>query len=177
MAGIGMLALGIAALKVLLSLGGVLGFLLIPFGLPGNWLIALCALPGPWIGLGWTPFLIQLGLASLAELFEFTSALKHARRSGASRAGGWGGILGSIVGAFLLTGLVPVPILGTLLGAAIGAFAGAFLAEIAYSQRSHGDGLQSGWGAFLGTLIGKFLKLALGAAQMVLLGLHLAGLL
>lgn len=169
-----MLALGIAGLKLLLGLGGVLGFLLIPFGLPGNWLIALCALPGPWIGLGWTPFLIQVGIALVAELLEFTSALKHAKRSGATRAGGWGGIAGSILGAFFLTALIPIPILGTLLGAALGAFAGAFLVEVAYAQRTHPDGLRSGWGAFLGTLIGKFLKMVLGAAQMVLLGLQLA---
>ena len=172
-----MLSLGIASLKVLLGLVGGAGFLLIPFGLPGNWLIALCALPGPWIGMGWTPFVLQLVLASLAELLEFTTAMKQARRSGASRAGGWGGILGSIFGAFFLTALIPIPILGTLLGAAIGAFLGAFLVEIAYSQRTHPEGMRSGWGAFLGTLIGKFLKLGLGAAQLVLLGAYLAGLL
>lgn len=172
-----MLTLGIASLKLILGLLGGVGFLLIPFGLPGNWLIALCALPGPWLGMGWTPFLVQLAIASLAELLEFTTAMKHARRGGASRAGGWGGILGSIVGAFFLTALIPIPILGTLMGAAMGAFFGAFLVEIAYSQRSHAEGIRSGQGAFLGTLIGKFLKMALGAAQMVLLGAHLAGLL
>jgi uncharacterized protein YqgC (DUF456 family) len=58
----------------------------------------------------------------------------------------------------------------------VGAFLGAFLVEIAYSQRTHSDGMRSGWGAFLGTLIGKFLKLGLGAAQLVLLGTHLADL-
>lgn len=169
-----MLALGIASLKLLLGLGGVLGFLLIPFGLPGNWLIALCALPGPWIGLGWTPFLIQLGIALVAELLELTTALQSAKRSGASRAGGWGGIGGSILGAFCLTALIPIPIFGTLIGAALGAFAGAFLVEASYAQRTQPDGLRSGWGAFLGTLMGKLLKMVLGAAQMVLLGLQLA---
>lgn len=172
-----MLTIGLVATKFLLAAGGVLGFLLIPFGLPGNWLIALCALPGPWIGLGWTPFVLQIALATLAEVLEFTSAHGHARRSGATRAGGWGGIVGSIVGAFVLTPLIPIPILGTLLGAALGALAGAFVVEISIAQRTEIEGLRSGVGAFWGTLIGKFLKMVLGAAQMVLLGLHLAELL
>jgi len=172
-----MVALGELSLLLAISLLALGGLLLIPFGLPGNWLIALCALPGAWLGWGWWPFAIQIGLAGLAELLEFTSALKHARRTGATRAGSWGGIFGSIVGAIMFTGLVPIPIVGTVLGAALGAFAGAFLVELTFAGRSEKDSMRAGWGAFLGTLIGKALKIALGAVQLVLLFAHIFGLL
>lgn len=168
-------ALGTLAVKVILGLLAFGGFLLIPFGLPGNWVIAACALPVPWLGLGWVPLVAQVALAGVAELLELTSALKHARLSGASRAGGWGGVLGSIVGAIFLTALIPVPILGTLLGAGLGAFAGALFFEVAWMQRTHGEAVRSGMGAFWGTLIGKALKIALGVAQLVLLILQFNG--
>jgi uncharacterized protein len=155
--------------KLGLSAGSFLGFMLIAFGLPGNFVIAACGLAGPALGLGWTPFFVLLGLAILAEILEFTAMLGQTRKSGASKYGAWGAFLGSIVGAIFFTPLIPIPILGTLFGAAFGAFAGAFGFEIAFGARNNKEGVRVGWGAFLGTLLGKTLKMMLGAAQCVLL--------
>jgi uncharacterized protein len=146
----------------------LIGFLLIPFGLPGNWLIALCGLAGPYLGIGWWPFFVLLGLAGVAELLEFVTTMGYAKRAGASRAGSWGAFLGSIVGAIFFTGLIPIPIVGTLLGAAFGAFVCAALFEVGIAARHHREGIQVGWGAFFGTLVGKTLKIVVGAAQCVL---------
>ncbi len=148
---------------------GLLGFALIPFGLPGNWLLAACGLAGPYLGLGWTPFFVLLGMAVGAELLEFVTTIGYAKRSGASKAGGLGAFLGSILGAIFFTGLIPIPIVGTLLGAAFGAFIGAAGFEIMFSSRRGADGIRVGWGAFFGTLIGKTLKISIGAGQCVLL--------
>jgi len=155
--------------KLGLSAGSLLGFMLIAFGLPGNFVIAACGLAGPALGYGWTPFFVLLGLAIAAEILEFTAMLGQTRKSGASKSGAWGAFIGSIVGAIFFTPLIPIPILGTLLGAAFGAFAGAFGFELAFANRNKQDGMRIGWGAFLGTLLGKTLKMMLGAAQCVLL--------
>ncbi len=155
--------------QVGLTGAGLLGFAIIPFGLPGNWLIAACGLAGPYLDLGWTPFFVLLGMAAGAEILEFVITLGYAKRSGASKAGAWGALLGSILGAIFFTGLIPIPIVGTLLGAAFGAFVGAAGFEIMFSSRRGADGIRVGWGAFFGTLIGKTLKVGLGAGQCVLL--------
>lgn len=155
--------------KLGLSAGSFFGFMLIAFGLPGNWLIAACGLAFPALGLGWYPFFVLLGLALVAEILEFTSLLGQAKKSGASKSGSWGAFIGSIVGAIFFTGLIPIPIIGTLLGAAFGAFLGAAGFEIAFAARHRSEGIKVGWGAFLGTLLGKTLKMVIGAGQCVLL--------
>ena len=55
----------------------LLGFALVPFGLPGNWLIACAGLLGPSAGVGWTPFWVLLAGAAVAEAGEFTHLLER----------------------------------------------------------------------------------------------------
>ncbi len=116
---------------LLLFVALIAGLLLIPFGLPGLWVmvgaVLLYSYVGPAGAIGaWTVVAVAL-LAGLGELLEFLLAGKYARRYGGSRRAGWGAITGSIVGAIMG---VPVPLVGSLIGAFVGAFAGAWLAEM-----------------------------------------------
>ncbi|MFQ5748904.1 MAG: DUF456 domain-containing protein [Planctomycetota bacterium] len=156
-----LLALG----KVLASACALGGLILIPFGLPGNWIIALSALAGVGLGSGWPTFGLVLGGAALAEALEWAGTLFAARGTGAGRAGLWGAVVGGIVGAIL--GTPVLPILGTFLGAGLGAFAGAFLGEWGLARRGGAASLKAGAGAFVGTLAGKVLKIWIGLAQLI----------
>ncbi len=140
-----------------------LGVLLIPFGLPGNWLIAASGLLGLALGLGWTPFLILLAAAGLAEVLEFRTTMRYTKKSGAGKSGMWGAFVGGFIGAILGTPFFPV--VGTLLGAAVGSFGGAALFEVIFGDRSGREGLRAGKGAFWGTLFGKVMKMGLGVFQ------------
>lgn len=160
----GLESAGIAAAAVASLLWGATGLFLIPLGLPGNWMIAAVGLLGPWFGLGWWPLVALLALAGLAELLELGSALRTTRRSGAGRAGAWGAVLGGLVGGILATPLLPL--VGSLAGACVGAAVGAVLLE-AYTRRHDSAGLgRIGWGAFLGTLLGRLGKALVGVVQL-----------
>lgn len=152
---------------ILSILGACLGVLLIPFGLPGNWLIAAVGLLGPSLGIGWTPFLVLLAAAAVAEVLELLLAVRTTKKAGAGKSGQWGAFLGGVLGAILGTPLVPIPILGTLVGAGIGAFFGAISFQILFAKKQDGDLLAIGTGAFLGVILGKGAKMALGAFQVV----------
>ena len=156
--------LGLGALGVLSLLWGAGALLLIPLGLPGNWLIAAVGLLGPVLGVGWWPLVVLLALAGLAELLELSSALRTTKRSGAGRAGAWGAVLGGLVGGILATPVLPL--VGSLVGACVGAAVGAVLLE-AFSRRHGAAALgRIGWGAFLGALLGRLGKALVGVAQL-----------
>jgi uncharacterized protein YqgC (DUF456 family) len=153
----------------------ILGVLLIPFGLPGNWVIAASGLLGLSLGLGWAPFLILLVAAAVAEILEFQTTMRYTKKSGAGKSGIWGAFVGGFFGAILGTPIFPV--VGTLLGAAVGAFAGAALFEVIFGDRSGKEGVRVGKGAFWGALFGKVMKMGLGIFQAFWWTAHLWGLL
>src|SRR3712207_5504062 len=102
----------------------VIGLILIPFGLPGLWLMVGAALVYSYVAperLGIWTILGITALAVVAEVIEFVLAGRYARKYGGSRRAGWGAIVGGMVGAIVG---VPVPVLGSLVGAFVGAFAG-----------------------------------------------------
>ncbi len=150
--------------NALLTLAGLLGLALVPFGLPGNWVLAAAAAGGAWLHGNLLLLGVSLAAAVLAEVLEFGLGIRHARRHGAGKAGMWGAVLGSIAGAILGTPLLPV--LGTLLGAMAGALAGAFLLEVALARRASGAALRAGWGAALGTFLGRAAKVGLACFQL-----------
>ncbi|MHC4836939.1 MAG: DUF456 family protein [Planctomycetota bacterium] len=145
----------------------LLGLLLIVFSLPGNWLLALVGLFGFSLGLGWMPLIILVAAAAVAELLELVVGAGFAKKAGGGKAAMWGTIVGGIVGAILFTPLIPIPILGTLLGAAVGAAGGAIAFELLFAKEESERLLEIGVGAFLGTLFGKGLKLAIGVFQAI----------
>ena len=150
--------------SVLALLVALLGFALVPFGLPGNWLIACAGLLGPSAGVGWTPFWVLLVGAAVAEAGEFTFAARATRKSGGSKWGALGALVGGFVGGFLALPLIPP--LGPLLGAALGAFAGAVIVESGLLGRTPGEGLSAGRGAFLGILLGRSWKVLVAVVQV-----------
>jgi len=157
--------------KILLSLLSLGSLALIPFGLPGNVVVAFLALLGPLMGLPWQDFWIIAGAALVAEAVEFVASLGMAKKTGASRLGLWGAFFGGIGGAILLTPLFPP--LGTLFGGAAGSFAGAALFEFQFAQRQGRESMKVGLGAFFGTLLGRMAKIWLGIFQVFWLVLAL----
>ncbi len=100
--------------------------------------------------------LVYLGLlTALSQLVDVAGTWLGSKRFGASRAGVWGGVVGSFAGLLLF------PPFGFL----VGALAGAVVAELLVG-RDLGDAFRSGVGAFVGTLGGTVAKLVI----MVVIG-------
>lgn len=151
------------ALLILVLLAGLI---MLPFGLPGLWvmggavLLDAAVVPSHvvslWLGIG------LVVVAGLAELVELALAGRFARRYGGSRRAGWGAMIGSLVGAFVG---IPVPLIGSLIGAFLGAFAGAFVAEI--SQRTQfAPAARVATGALLGRIAATAMKIGVGCAAL-----------
>jgi hypothetical protein len=150
---------------VLLVVALLVGLVLIPFGLPGLWVMVGAALLYSWAEPGQigVPTLLGLtGLAILAEALEFLAAGRYARKYGGSRRAAWGAILGGIVGA--LVG-VPVPVIGSVIGAFAGSFAGALAAELTLGSRVNAA-TRVATGALIGRAVATALKVAIGVALL-----------
>lgn len=119
--------------NIIMILVMLLGVLLVPLSLPGNWIIvAASILYGFFFSFdqGQTSFFWVVGilifLAALGELIEFVVGLLGSKplkvSNGAIISAFFGGILGAIIG-------VPIFLIGTLLGIFLGSFLGAFIYE------------------------------------------------
>jgi hypothetical protein len=142
----------------------LLGLVMIPFGMPGTWIIAGAALgysilvPG---SIGTFTIVMVAILAVIGEVIEFTLTAKYTKKYGGSRRASWGAIIGGMVGAFMG---VPVPIIGSVIGAFIGAFVGAFVAEI--SRGTGGSGAtRVATGALIGRALASAVKVGIGVAM------------
>jgi len=140
----------------------VAGLVLVPFGLPGLWLMVLGVIGYGWltgfhtVGVGIIVFVT--GLAFLGEIVEWWLGFRFAMKYGGSRRAGWGALIGGIVGAIVG---VPVPVLGSIIGAFVGSFVGAALFE--YTRERHaGIAVRAGWGAMLGRAVAAGVKIAVG---------------
>jgi uncharacterized protein YqgC (DUF456 family) len=157
-------------LYVILLVVSLAGVGIVVVNLPGLWLIV--ASLGVYELLtdheyaSWRTLLAMLIAAAIAEYLEFTSSGRSARRAGASRRGIWGGILGSIIGGIALTGLIPIPILGTVVGLLVGAFAGALIGEFAGGTQI-GKSLEIGASAAKGRAIGLGIKFVFGLGMFL----------
>jgi uncharacterized protein len=140
----------------------LIGLLLIPFGLPGLWLMLLGI-----VGYGWltdfrtvtvTGIVLAFALALVGEVVEAWLGFRFARRYGGSSRAGWGALVGGLIGAIVG---VPVPLIGSVVGGFLGAFAGAALFEYTRARRT-GPAAWAGWGAVLGRATAAAIKMALG---------------
>ncbi len=153
---------------LLLVAAGLVGLVLIPFGLPGLWVIVLGIL-----GYGWlTDFrtlsagllVLIIGLAVLGEVLEAWVGFRFARRYGGSSRAGWGALVGGLIGAIVG---VPVPVIGSVVGGFLGAFVGAAVFEYTRARQS-GIAAMAGWGAVLGRAAAAALKMGIGIVLVVI---------
>jgi uncharacterized protein YqgC (DUF456 family) len=133
--------------------------------LPGNWLMLVAAAVYGWATgwrfVGWKWLVAILVVSAVAEVVEFASAGKAAAKFGGSRWGSAGAIVGGVVGGICLTGLIPIPILGTLAGILVGTFLGSAAGELVAGKRVDRSML-IGAAATKGRLVGTILKVAFG---------------
>lgn len=140
---------------------------LIPFGLPGVWIIAGILMVGLLLGelVVWVP-LVAVVVAAVAEGAEFFIVRSMNVRYGGSPRAFWaaigGGVVGMMVGA-------PVLIVGSLVGGFIGSFAGAALVSY-YELRDTGAAGRIAWGIVLARTAAVVVKVAAGLALLVLGG-------
>lgn len=136
-----------------------LGILFILSGIIGG---ILPVLPGPplsYLGLLFlhftekyqftSNFLIIWGIITVVVyLLDYLIPVWGTKKFGGSKRGVWGSIIGLLIGMFLF------PPLGII----VGPFAGAVIGELSSGKQSR-EALRSGFGSFVGFLLGTMLKL------------------
>ena len=153
--------------------------------LPGTWLMLVLGLgvqlvdvmwihdtgtaPG-WWGLG-----VGAALAVIGEVLEGLAGVAGAKAGGGSGRALWVASIGGVLGAIVLTPVIPIPVLGTFVGAIVGAFAGAFIGETSGRQPATvGQAITPAAGAAAGRAVGTIFKVAIAVAVWLVV---LAGLL
>jgi len=136
---------------IVLVLAGIAGSVL-P-ALPGVPLVFLGLLLGAWIDhfqkVGWFTLVILGLLTLLSFAVDFLATSMGAKRVGASKWAVAGSALGTLAGLFF-----GIP--GLILGPFLGAVAGELIA-----RRGQRQAVRSGFGAWIGLLVGTAGKLAL----------------
>lgn len=159
------IVIGIAAAFLML-----LGLVLIPFGLPGLWLVvgvaAALALLG-WLTLRFALIAVMAGV--IAELAELGVLRAFGKAYGGSTRAFWGAVIGGLLGLF--AGL-PVPLVGPILTAFLGTFLGAGL--VTYLEtRSMSQSTRVGWGVVLARTVAVVLKVGTALAVAAAVGVAL----
>ncbi|MCP4680931.1 MAG: DUF456 domain-containing protein [Desulfobacterales bacterium] len=136
---------------LLLALLGLVGCIL-PV-IPGPALSFLALIVLSW-AKHWEPFslsllIIMAALTIAVTFLDYVIPAMRAKRYGASKSAIWLSIIG------MLLGILFFPPWGMI----IGAFAGALLGELV-GGKDKKQALKSGWGIFVGNMIGMGLKLA-----------------
>jgi len=141
------------------------GLFLIPFGLPGLWLMIGVVAYGAFTGaVAWWILAILIVLGVVAELLEFLAVKKLSDRHGGTTLAFWGAIVGGLVGA--LVG-APVPLIGSLIAGVIGTFAGAALVTALEQRRLDHAAMRVGFGAALGRAAAVAIKVAVAVVVLV----------
>ena len=138
------------------------GLIMIPFGLPGTWVMVAGAfgyqLLVPESGIGLFTVVGTIILALVAEVFEWVLGASYVKKYGGSRRSAWGAIIGGLIG--VMVGL-PVPIVGSVVAGFIGSFVGALVAELSRGTERQ-DATKVAWGALVGRAVATAMKVAVG---------------
>ena len=108
-----------------------------------------------WQAYGLTAIVGWSVVTAFVLLLDFYGGAIGAKRYGASRSGAWGSVIGGMIGT-LVAGF-PGLILGPFVGAAVGEL---------LRGGSHREALRSGWGTFIGFMVGSLLKIAIGVVMI-----------
>ena len=149
---------------ILLALVLLLGLVMIPFGLPGTWIIAGSAIGYAALvphSIGAVTIICVTVLAFVGELIEFYLTARYTKKYGGSRRASWGAVIGGMVGAFVG---IPVPIIGSVIGAFIGAFVGAFVGQVSLGTGG-GHATRVATGALIGRTLAAATKVGIGVAM------------
>jgi hypothetical protein len=106
-----------------------------------------------FVGLSVNELLILLGVTFLSVIIDHTSGLLGAKYGGAHTKSLLWGIVGSVMGTFL------VPALGTF----IGLFAGVLIAEL-YYKKSSDKAVRAAGSALIGSIVGVISNVVLAVA-------------
>jgi uncharacterized protein len=140
----------------------LVSLVIIPFGLPGLWVMIGAAVGYDALvtgdPIGWVTLIGVTVIAVIAEVLEFTLAGTYTRRFGGSRRGARGAMIGGVVGA--IVGF-PIPIVGPLVGAFAGAFLGALVAERTGGATNE-DSRRAATGALVGRTVAAAMKVGIG---------------
>ena len=140
---------------------------IIPFGLPGIWImVAVLAVGAMYKTVGVWTLVTVLAVAILAEFLEFVFVKRLTAQYGGSQAAFWGAIAGGIIG--VIVG-IPVPVVGSILAAFVGSFAGAAAITLAETRQLRAAG-RVGWGVVVGRALAAVVKVFAGVVILVIGG-------
>ena len=161
----------------LLTLLNLVWLAMVPFAMPGNWLMVISAAFFAWITKPhemitiYTLISITV-LALIGEIIEFLAGLCGARKAGASFVASIGAIIGAISGALIGTIFIPIPLIGTIIGGCLGAGTGTWIIEMILGKPHH-QSIKSGIGAGLGQFAGTTSKFVIGILIFITITLAL----
>ena len=159
------------AIAVGLMVALFLCLLLVPFGLPGLWIMAALTAGALAFGLvGWGTVAVVAAVTLSAEAVEFVLVKRLGEHFGASPKAFWGAMAGGMLGLFMG---VPVPVVGPVITAFLGTFAGAALVTF-LETRSVAAAGRVGTGTLIGRALAAATKVAAGVFILILVGLRLA---
>jgi len=102
-----------------------------------------------WAAFSLTFMIVMAVSAVVMTVLDFMVSTMGAQKYGASKAGIWGSVIGTIVGILFF------PPLGIFIGALAGAVIGETL-----TGRDLAESMRVGWGVFMGNIAGIALKLS-----------------
>ena len=163
---------------ILFVLFGAVCLVLIIFSLPGVWImLGLAAIiefcdqwympEGEQQTFSWWLLGVCLGLALIGELMELLASVMGSKYGGGTRRGMIGAIIGGIAGIFVLTPLLPIPVVGSLVGAILGTFIGAYVGEVSAERASAKGSIKPAAGATLGRVLGTMGKIGIAVAVWI----------
>lgn len=157
----------------LLYLSMLVGVVIIPLGVPGQFLIVVAALVFSLLlphALSLWIVVVLLAIAILAELLEAVAGFLGASKAKGSIWSSFGALMGGIAGA--IVGSFFLPIIGSLIGALAGTFAGAYAVEY-YRTRAMTNATHVAKGALIGRIVGSIIKVFLSLVMIVIVTLAL----
>lgn len=147
----------------LMLVAALVGLALVIVGLPGTWLMLVCALLLQWWRpetFSWWTIGVVAALTIIAEVIDIAASAVGAGSAGGTRRSFAGAIVGGLIGAVVGTPIAPI--VGTILGGVVGAGIGAALTDRTAPLRTWRESARVGQGAAVGRLISVVVKMAIG---------------